>query len=455
MSSEKFLTLLSQGHNILLTGPGGTGKTYTLKQALEAYPENFVITSSTGISAVNLHPDARTIHSFSGIGTHNNEDYLTHKKLMYLLHGLPEGCFQAILGTEKLIIDEVSMMCASQITLLDRLFKAVKGNSLPFGGIQMIFSGDFLQLPPVTKSTPENPNPVAMLAFESEAWKEANIKVVQLTEVKRVNNKEFAELLCRVRTMDYTGADFKLLKATENKVFEHTPVKLFNSNRKAEDENNIQLAKIEKPILKIKAKYRGDWDKVKELKKSILALDELNLKEGCRVMIIMNKAQDSLNDHVNYVNGSLGTFLSLETRETARKVWIDDRDPVSFEVIDRRLDYKTYHVLSIQLDSGEHIYLKKNVWKYGEAYLNKEGKEQYEAEYSQYPVRLAYAFTIHKSQGMSIPLIELDATGIRTDNQFYVGVSRTESLEGLKVVGLKAFYIKACQKALEFYKQSF
>lgn len=452
MSAEKFFKLLEQGENIFLTGAGGTGKSFTLREAVKMYPHNFVITSSTGISAINLHEDAKTIHSFSGINTHTNDDYKQQTSFTRFCTNLSDDVVNGILGTKKLIIDEISMISAEQLDLIDRVFKFVRMDYRPFGGIQIIFSGDFLQLPPVVKPTEENPEPQPRLAFESTAWIEACVKTVQLTEVKRTNNKDFAELLCRVRTMDYTAKDFKILKATEEKEFEQLPVKLYNSNMKVDNENSFQLSRLDGKEIKIKAKWRGDWDKVKEFKKSLLAMDELVLKPNCRVMIIVNKSQDALNDGVEYVNGSLGTFLKIETRMTTRKVWIIERDPQTFEITNRYKDNKEYHVLAIKLDSGNIVYLKRNTWKHGDEVENEHGQMQAEVEYSQFPVRLSYALTTHKAQGMSLPLVELDAHGIRTNNQLYVGISRAESLEGLKIKNLRAFNIKACPKALEFYK---
>jgi len=205
--------------------------------------------------------------------------------------------------------------------------------------------------------------------------------------------------------------------------------------------------------LSLKAKYRGEFEKVNELRNSILAVHELKLKRGCRVMIIINKpSTDSLNE-ADYVNGSTGTFLGIEMRQTSREVWHYERDPITFEPMKAFKDYRTYHVLHIRLDNGKSIYLKKHTWKMGDEVENKYGVMQAEAEYSQFPVRLAYAITIHKSQGLSLDHVEIDAQGIRTDNQFYVAVSRATNFEGLKIKNLKGYHIKACPRALEFYNQ--
>jgi len=452
MSAEKFFELLKKGENIFLTGPAGTGKTFTLKKALEMYPNNFVVTSSTGISALNLMEGARTIHSFSGIGTKNNSDFNNHVKFSWFISGLTNEVVNGILGCKKLIIDEISMIHPDQLDLIDRIFQAVRVDIRPFGGIQMIFAGDALQLPAVQKGADfGTPN---SWFFESRSWKMANVKTVQLTEIKRTDNVEFAKMLCRIRTMDFTSEDFKALKSLSNKHLEHEPVKLFATNRKSDEYNQQKLNELTTPLLTIKAKWRGNQDLVKEIKKSVLAQDILNMKVGARVMILVNKSMDFLNDDADYVNGSTGIFLGLETRTTAREHWITERDPVTFEITNIYKDKKTYHVLKIQLDSGPIVFIKRHTWEMGEKIENEHGKLQAEAEYSQYPVRLAWSITVHKSQGMSLDYVDLDCEGIRTDNQFYVAVSRAKTLEGLKVTNLKSMAIKSCPKALDFYRNN-
>lgn len=452
--SEKFFKYLAEGRNIFLTGAGGTGKSYLIRQALEMYPHNFVVTSTTGISAMNLMEGAMTIHSFSGLGIRSLKDFPSEREIQYFLKSL-EHSYDDISGRvlycNRLVIDEISMLSADQLDLVDRIFRHIRKSDFAFGGCQVVLSGDALQLPPVGKRGEDGKEIKERMFFESDVWKSGNFVTVHLTEVKRTNNKDFALLLHRIRDMSFTAKDFKKLKSTEERELTVNPVKLYNSNMKVDTENEFQLSKIEGNPVVFKAKYRGDFEKVKELRNSILAVHELKLKVGCRVMIIINQpSTDSLND-VPYVNGSTGTYLGLRERQTSRQVWHYERDPITLEPMKAHKDFKRYHVLHIRLDNGSEVFLKKHTWKLGDERENQFGIMQAEAEYSQFPVRLAYAMTIHKSQGLSLDHVEIDAHGIRTDNQFYVAVSRATSFEGLKIKNLKGFHIRACPKALEFY----
>jgi len=471
--SEQFFKHVKNGENVLLTGPGGTGKTWHFRKMIEENPHNFVLTSTTGISALNLHELARTIHSVSGIGKKTIKDFPNRAKIRdYIEHYMPPELVDSIIGMKSLLIDEISMKHPDQFDLVDVFLREIRGIEFPFGGVQLVIGGDFLQLPPVDKELQDQvddrkadasgrvefkrtPN---KWCFDSDAWKAANIKVVQLTEIKRTDEIEFAQLLCRVRNMTWTAKDFKLLKSTEFHTYPEgiKPIKLFNSNKKADAENAIQINALEGTKIQVKFKARGDWNKILELKKGILAPDVLELKPNCRLMILINKSSlDHLNDDdENYVNGSLGTFICMKEMWTVREVWIHDRDPVTFEVTNIRKDRKKYHVLVIKLDSGPTVYIKRHVWESGEHFINQFGKPQAEVEFSQYPVRLAYGFTIHKCQGMSIDNVEIDASGIRTDNQFYVAVSRARTFKGLRILNLKASNITACPRALEFYQNS-
>jgi len=252
--TDLFFKALAEGSNIFLTGAGGTGKSYLIKQAVELHKQNFVVTSTTGISAMNLMEGAMTIHSFSGLGIKTLRDFPSEYHLNIFLKGLSPIVVTRVEGCHKLVIDEISMLSAGQLDLVDRIFRFVKKNELPFGGCQTILAGDALQLPPVGRKDDDGNEIKEPMFFESEVWKSGNFVTIYLTEVKRTNNKDFALLLHRVRDMSFTGKDFKKLKLTEEKELLVSPVKLYNSNFKVDTENEFQLSKIKGEAIVVKGK---------------------------------------------------------------------------------------------------------------------------------------------------------------------------------------------------------
>lgn len=479
---EELVTALNEGRNIFLTGAGGTGKSFLLKGLLNKYPNQFVVTSSTGISASLLLDGAMTIHSFSGINVcsyeeeHYNNDYLWKEFAMSVYISLSDKRRNAIEKCKRLIIDEVSMLSKGQLDLIDQVFRMVKGRSfetfsaiaeafgneevdysknpqiLPFGGIQVIITGDFLQLPPIVKNQIKGQEKLPDYAFESRVWKEANLKTIYLKEIKRTDNVEFAEFLHKLRVGNWTTEDFFYLQKFKKNTHSHPPVKLFADNRSVDKYNNEQLALVDQPLITLKAKWRGPLDELKELKKGVLAPDTLELKVGCRVMVLINKSEeDGLND-CDYVNGSTGVFLGVEERYTKRPVWIKEKDPITGE-IRRYKDLRVYTVVLVQLDNGNIVELKRNSWNNGNEVYDKELEAVvYEVEFSQYPIKLAYALTSHKSQGASIEFLEIDTQKFFAPNQFYVALSRATDPKKIRVLNLKTYHIKTCPKALEFYK---
>lgn len=434
---EELIKALNEKRNIFLTGAGGTGKSFLLKGLMNKYPNQFVVTSSTGISASLLMEGAMTIHSFSGIGVesfseqHYNNERLWQEKIMFTYIGLRDKKKEAIRKCKRLIIDEISMISKGQLDLIDQIFRQVKAEDyrnfveisvafggkdredfdvsqnpelLPFGGIQVIITGDYLQLPPINKEdnlvdgifVRRKEEPLPEYAFESKVWKEANFKTIYLKEIKRTENKEFAEFLHKLRIGNWTTDDFFYLKKFSKNTHSHPPVKIYADNRSVDKYNNEQLALVDKPLITLKAKWRGDSYELRELKKGILAPDTLELKEGCRVMILVNKPEeDSLND-VDYVNGSTGVFLGVTQKETKRPVWIKEKDPFTGEMRKYK-DKRVYTVVEVQLDNGNIVELKRKSWNNGNEIYDKElDAVVYEVEFQQYPIKLAYAVTTHK-----------------------------------------------------------
>jgi len=526
---EELIQALNEKRNIFLTGAGGTGKSYLLKALMTKYPNQFVVTSSTGISASLLMDGAMTIHSFSGIGIDSFEDhhYKDHKLWvdysLMVYSNLNEKQTKRIKHCKRLIIDEISMISNGQLDLIDQVFRYVKSEEwesfvalsglwekekeidhtknpmlIPFGGIQVIITGDFCQLPSIKKIKKHvisfNPfNDGLKLdtntliyskltktefiklegdefcwkeltleeseklnqpdyAFESRVWKEANLKTIYLKEIKRTENKDFAEFLHRLRVGNWDNKDFFYLKKFEKNKHTHPPVKLYADNYSVDKYNNEQLALVEQPLITLKSRFRGHLtEEYKEMRKGILAPDTLELKEGCRVMILINKSEeDGLNDD-EYVNGSTGVFVGMTDKLTKRDVWVKEKDPLTGEM--RRFkDKRVYQVVQVRLDNGNLIELKRNSWNNGIEIWDKQLEALvYEVEFSQFPIKLCYALTSHKSQGASIDFLEIDTKNFRSPNQFYVALSRATDPSKIRVLNLKTYHIKTCKKALSFY----
>ena len=456
---QKLVTALNEGRNIFLTGAGGTGKSYIIKQLLQKYPRNFVVTSSTGISAYALYEGASTIHSFSGIGieSFNEEDYASgikfQEKVLRTHLGIRPSKVEAIARCERLIIDEISMISKGQLDLIDQMLRMCRATNkpeyleMPFGGIKVIITGDFLQLPSIAKNG-EEPS----YAFESKVWKEANLKTIFLKEIKRTNNIEFAQFLHKLRVGDWNTEDFFYLQRMKKTEHLAPPVKLFATNYKVDRYNNEQLALVDSPLITLKAKWRGEPDDIRELKKGILAPDTLELKVGCRVMVLINKPEEDGYNDCDYVNGSTGFFMGMKVKTTKRPVWIIEKDYLNGE-IRKFKDFKEYEVAEIKLDNGNIIELRRKSWDTGEMiYDDILEAEVPKTEFSQFPIKLAYALTSHKAQGASIENLEIDASKFFAPNQFYVALSRATDPTKIKIVNLKTYHIKTCPKALEFYK---
>ncbi|BDU67522.1 MAG: hypothetical protein TYPL_1750 [Candidatus Tyloplasma litorale] len=403
---------MKTNENIFLTGKAGTGKTTTIKRYLQWARENnkvVALTASTGVAA--LHIGGTTIHSFLGSRIAGSiEEY---KKTKFNKAKLKQ-VFTDINDIDVLIVDEVSMLNASFIDMMDFILKIATQSDLPFGGIKVIFVGDFLQLPPVGKTKTEQKP-----AFMSKAWKKGKIKVYNLTKVHRQDDNDFIKILSRIRHGDYSEEIERYFDDVQLKPFElpknyDSYVKLYARNINVDNYNNERLERINGPSKTYYAQVSGKDPKIeKELIKRVLTSKELKLKVGAQVMILNN------DEDKNYVNGSIGIVIKLGN-DFAR----------------------------IRLNNGTEHNIRSFTWKAYDAF----GEEQ--AKFEQIPLKLAYAITIHKSQGMTIEKAVIDCDGIFEKAQFYVAISRVKSKKGLLLDGFDASkHIIIDRKALEFYNQ--
>ncbi len=389
MTQKEALDLLMMGHSVFLTGQAGSGKTYLLTKYIEFLKKNKVgvaVTASTGIAAT--HINGITIHSWSGIGI---SDSLDKKHLSRLFSN--DKVRSRIQKAKVLIIDEVSMFHSYRLDMVNQICKTLRENNTPFGGLQVILCGDFFQLPPVTDANHEK----SCFAFKSQAWEELDLKICYLDEQHRQLDESFSKVLNSIRTSEVSEYTFEKLADRLNKTLPAgvIPSKLYTHNIDVDAINNFELAKIKKPDKKYLMTSRGNPDLVATLKKGCLAFEELVVKEGAVVMFVKN------NQNRGYVNGTLGKVVGFD----------EDDYPI----------VKTY--------SGQEIIAKPESWTI-------EDDEEVLAEISQVPLRLAWAITIHKSQGMTLDAAEIDLSKSFAYGMGYVALSRVKSLEGIRLLGI-------------------
>lgn len=404
MEQVKALEILKSGKNVFLTGEPGAGKSYTINQFTDWLDEqgtSYAVTASTGIAA--SHINGATIHSWSGIGIMENLDESDINGIRFAHYH-----YNRIVSAEVLILDEVSMLKASFIDDLSNVLKAVHKSDKPFGGIQVVMVGDFFQLPPVSRGG------IAKFAFEAEAWKEADFQVCYLTEQHRQADPVFTEILRAMRFGTMTEQHKEILRAQQQKP--ESTTKLFTHNADVDAINTQKLNELPGNAHNFKMESTGHPKAVEILKKNCLSPELLSLKEGAVVMFTANRPDKG------HVNGTIGVIDRFA----------QDGSPI------------------VRLKDGGTIYVERSAWK---AY---DSHRSIIATITQYPLRLAWAITVHKSQGMSLDAASIDLTKAFEFGQGYVAISRVRSLEGLHLVGLgeSAFMVnpKVLEQDQEFRK---
>ena len=411
MLQEKALAILKSGKNVFLTGSAGTGKTYVLNEYITYLKERKVtvaITASTGIAAT--HMNGMTIHSWAGIGV---KEHLTKGNLAsmktkkYLKTHLEK--------VKVLIIDEISMLHKNQINLVNQVLQYFKENNNAFGGIQIVLSGDFFQLPPIGKPGETSRD---KFSFMSEAWLKASLSVCYLTEQYRQSDNDLNLILNEIRQGGVSDKSYKQLnKASKNKLTqEKEPTKLFTHNSDVDRINSEHLATLPGTPKTYRATTKGNKKLIETLKNSVLAGENLAFKIGAKVMFVKNDTEK------RYVNGSMGTVLGFT----------DKGFP------------------SVKLLNGKTITTEIEQWSINDD----DGKTL--ASYNQIPLRLAWAITVHKCQGMTLDEAEIDLSKTFEKGQGYVALSRLKKLENLQLIGLNEMALSVdslAQKADDRFKE--
>lgn len=401
MTQSQALSLLKTGANVFLTGEPGAGKTYVINQYiawLEACGLTVAVTASTGIAAT--HIGGMTIHSWSGVGARDTLDRMALDQITS-----KEKTVRRVKKTHVLVIDEISMLDGTLVDMVNVICRTVLRSNEPFGGIQVVFVGDFYQLPPVTRQ-----GNAMRYAFDSRSWQDANPLVCYLTEQHRQDDDMLLSLLSSVRSNDIEDEHFTLLQEQTEIAFEAIePTKLYTHNADVDAVNEAKLRELGGQLRRFTMSGKGNKLVQETLSRNCLSPGVLELTEDTMVMCTKN------NFEVGYVNGTLGRVVEF----TPVEGW-----PV------------------IETSVGKRITIEPTTWS-----MTEDNKVL--GEIVQVPLRLAWAITVHKSQGMSLDAAEIDLSKAFVFGQGYVALSRVRTLAGLKVLGMSPTALRVDPKVVD------
>lgn len=394
-----------KGESIFLTGPGGTGKSHLIGLIAQNVP-SIAITAMTGCAAVLLGHGAKTFHSWAGIG-------LGKDTAEYIVKKMKSQSKKRWKETSTLVLDEVSMMTPELLEMIDKLAKIIRGNTKPMGGIQVVFVGDFLQLPPVAKAGN------VKFAFESPVWWEIIKETVQLKRIFRQKDPIFQTILDEARVGDISAESLATLKSRCDLSWDHEPIQptlLFSRNVQVDSINKANIESLEGETHIYKARFPSG----QTLPDDIGFVPELTLKVGAQVMLVTN-----LDQSKGLVNGSRGVVVQFRKEYTT--------DVMSGEEINDGISYPV-----VRFRNGRMETLKYHSWN--------------ELFVQQIPLRLAYALTIHKAQGATLDcaLIDIGASTFEY-GQAYVALSRVKSIDSLYVHEVSAGAFRAHPLVKKFY----
>ena len=403
MDQKTALKILHSGENVFITGQAGSGKTFLLNKFInEARKKGktVAVTATTGLAATHLN--GTTIHSWSGMGVANSISGNFYSKIR-------KPRRENICETDILIIDEISMLHDYRLDMVNAILKKIRKNNSPFGGIQLVMSGDFFQLPPVNRYDDEFKGG---FVTESVAWRQAGLKICYLNEQHRQADEELSAILTAMRTNNLKRDQVQTLlnridaEAPSNEIV----TKLYTTNRDVDIINKKELAKIKGKSYFYSQETEGTKHYVEVLRRAILAAPILELKKGAHVMSIKNSPDGK------YVNGSLGEVVDFKYG-----------DPV------------------VKFNNGNTVRIKTSEWNLadGEIVL---------ASIEQIPLKLAWAITVHKSQGMTLDGAEIDLSRAFVEGMGYVALSRVKNLHSLYLKGLNKMAVTVSSEAIEIDK---
>jgi ATP-dependent DNA helicase PIF1 len=401
MDQELALEILLSGESALLTGPAGSGKTYVLNQFIRHVKragKHVSVTATTGLAATHL--GGSTVHSWSGIGIHD-------RLPKYFYKDMPKGRADTIRKTDVLIIDEISMLHDFRLDMIDAITRTVREVDAPFGGMQVILCGDFFQLPPISRDDEEE----SSFIITSSVWRDLDPVICYLDEQHRQDDTAYLSILTALRQADLRRKHVEALLSRQfAEVGEAT--ELHTTNIDVDAINVQKLAELPGEEHFYYMTHTGKENYVENLSRSCLANPQLALKKGALVMCIKNSADKK------YVNGSLGIVAGFE----------------------KGTDYPV-----VELKNGRTLTILPETWELRDG-------DKKRASLTQLPLRLAWAITVHKSQGMTLDAARIDLRRAFVEGMGYVALSRVRSLDTLSLNGINRMALQISPMALEIDK---
>ncbi len=415
---NRFLAWASGRENVFLSGMAGTGKSFLLGQWMDSITgDKPDVTAPTGVAALNVK--GMTLHRWCGMGLgpklfESDEDYF------YKTCKVSDQARERVTACKTLVIDEISMLSGRHFDFLNFLLKKIRGNRKPFGGVQIVTIGDFLQLPPVRidQSMPYD------WVFKSRAWEEAEFQTILLEKNHRqAGDADFIKALAGARMGLLVGNAREILQARIKSNPPDNMPRLFTHNTMVDRWNNGMLAELPGDVVELKGKAKGDAREVEAIGRSILTphglpiggkeTEPLRLKLGAMVMITVN------NNLTGTVNGQIGFVKTLPKYEDGPVV-VETREMGDVFVTPWRFTFR---------------------WR-----------DKGAPEIMQYPLRLAYALTIHKAQGLTLDSAYIDIRAATEPGQAYVALSRVRGLNGM-ILKEWPTGIVVSQEAKKFYEE--
>ena len=409
VSQQKAFDCYLKGENVFITGPGGTGKSYFIKKVYENAKSrglNVSVTAMTGCAALLLDCNAKTIHSWGSIGLGTDPIEVIIKRIVKYRKR------DTWLNTDLLIVDEVSMLSCELFELLYRIAQDFRRNKKPFGNMQIIFSGDFHQLPPVSKDS--------KFCFESPFWNDCfKNQIILMENFRQKGDHTYQKVLNEIREGNITPESKDILRSCLNKKPDEliSPTLLYPVKRLSEQVNLFENMSLEGEEKVYKMKYiespnKKVEDELIKQKKNLIVDEEIRLKIGTQVMCTINLDQEQ-----GIINGSQGKVVGFN----------EYNDPI----------IKFFYKDTIR-SIGNHKWMN----------------DTYETNgIIQIPLILSWAITIHKSQGITLEYANINiGSNIFECGQSYVALSRVKSLEGLFIQGLDFSKIKSNPKVIKFYE---
>jgi hypothetical protein len=409
---QQAIDIMQRGKNVFLTGMAGTGKSFLIQRFVGQSFKAVDMCATTGIAALNLQQSihartgiaipAFTIYRYAGIGIGPAKGQSAKAFMDFLTQKGGNSFFNAcrrIKKAECIVIDEISMLPGETFNYLNFHFQEIRQDTRPFGGVQLVAVGDFLQLPPVSRTG------IYDWCFLSRAWADAQFRNCYLTTIHRQNEQKFINILNDFREGRVRGETAEILQKRIPLFPDKNIPRLFTHNVQVDKWNNEKLQSLSGEERTFNAICTGPTFETDFLKKNLVTPEALRLRIGARVMFTANLAEKTTG-HLTYANGECGNVVGWNPSPSG--FGIDGKVPV------------------VKKEDGREVLADAFTWTF-----DPQKRDGETGKFCQVPLRLAYALTIHKSQGLTLDKSIVDIRAAREPGQAYVAVSRVRTLAGL------------------------